>query len=203
MCFEEFSQLSLDCLLPLVRLKYSFKIIQFCFRFLPRGVERLLTRKHWREKKGNFILRNSDRINRPDVFCTKGVLRNLKKFTGKYLCQSLFFNKVAEPSLVVASVHKSFIGPHQRTSTSAGIIVTFIKVRIDLIKIWFQHRSAPSQFPSNYIKWSVFTITRETSIFVGFSSFKFYNFTDSREFFGLTLDPFCRRFGEFSIAQKQ
>ena len=25
----------------------------------------------------------------------KGVLRNFTKFTGKYLCQSLFFNKVA------------------------------------------------------------------------------------------------------------
>ena len=25
----------------------------------------------------------------------KGVLRNLTKFTGKHLCQSLFFNKVA------------------------------------------------------------------------------------------------------------
>ena len=25
----------------------------------------------------------------------KGVLRNFKKFTGKYLCQSLFFNKAA------------------------------------------------------------------------------------------------------------
>ena len=28
----------------------------------------------------------------------KGVLRNFAKFTGKYLCQSLFFNKVAGPS---------------------------------------------------------------------------------------------------------
>ena len=27
--------------------------------------------------------------------CKKGVLRNFAKFTGKYLCQSLFFNKVA------------------------------------------------------------------------------------------------------------
>ena len=26
----------------------------------------------------------------------KGVLRNFAKFTGKFLCQSLFFNKVAE-----------------------------------------------------------------------------------------------------------
>ena len=31
----------------------------------------------------------------PDVFCKKGVLRNFAEFTGKYLCQSLFFNKVA------------------------------------------------------------------------------------------------------------
>ena len=31
----------------------------------------------------------------PDVFCEKGVLRNFEKFTGKHLCQSLFFSKVA------------------------------------------------------------------------------------------------------------
>ena len=30
-----------------------------------------------------------------EVFCKKGVLRNFAKFTGKHLCQSLFFNKVA------------------------------------------------------------------------------------------------------------
>ena len=29
------------------------------------------------------------------MFCEKGVLRNFAKFTGKHLCQSLFFNKVA------------------------------------------------------------------------------------------------------------
>ena len=33
--------------------------------------------------------------SRPDVFCKKGVLRSFSKFTGKHLCQSLFFNKVA------------------------------------------------------------------------------------------------------------
>ena len=32
----------------------------------------------------------------PEVFCKKGVLRNFTKFTGKHLCQSLFFNKVAD-----------------------------------------------------------------------------------------------------------
>ena len=30
-----------------------------------------------------------------EVFCKKGVLRKLTKFTGKHLCQSLFFNKAA------------------------------------------------------------------------------------------------------------
>ena len=35
------------------------------------------------------------RRSRPEVFCKKGVLRNFTKFTGKHLCQSLFFNKVA------------------------------------------------------------------------------------------------------------
>ena len=31
----------------------------------------------------------------PGVFYKKGVLRNFTKLTGKHLCQSLFFNKVA------------------------------------------------------------------------------------------------------------
>ena len=30
-----------------------------------------------------------------EVFCKKGALRNFTKFTGKHLCQRLFFNKVA------------------------------------------------------------------------------------------------------------
>ena len=35
------------------------------------------------------------RSNCLGVFCKKGVLRDFGKFTGKYLCQSLFFEKVA------------------------------------------------------------------------------------------------------------
>ena len=30
-----------------------------------------------------------------EVFCKKRVLRNFAKFTGKHLCQRLFFNKIA------------------------------------------------------------------------------------------------------------
>ena len=34
------------------------------------------------------------RSSRPEVFFKKGVLRNFTKFTGKHLCQSLFFSQV-------------------------------------------------------------------------------------------------------------
>ena len=35
------------------------------------------------------------RSSRPEVFCEIGALKNFAKFTGKHLCQSHFFNKVA------------------------------------------------------------------------------------------------------------
>ena len=38
----------------------------------------------------------SSRSCRPEVFCKKDALRNFAKFTGKHLCKSLFFNKVAD-----------------------------------------------------------------------------------------------------------
>ena len=45
-------------------------------------------------KLGHFVQLIVIRSGRPEVFCKKGVLRNLTKLTGKHLCQSLFFNKV-------------------------------------------------------------------------------------------------------------
>ena len=42
-----------------------------------------------------MILSKVTRNSRSEVFCKKGVLRNFAKSTGKHLCQSLFFNKVA------------------------------------------------------------------------------------------------------------
>ena len=35
------------------------------------------------------------RSSRPEVLCKKGALRNFSKFTGKHLCQSIFFKKAA------------------------------------------------------------------------------------------------------------
>ena len=43
----------------------------------------------------NPHLSDKFRRSRPEVFCKKGVLGNFAKFTGKHLCQSLLFNKVA------------------------------------------------------------------------------------------------------------
>ena len=36
-----------------------------------------------------------NRSSRPEVFCAKGVLKNLAKLTDKHLSWSVFFNKVA------------------------------------------------------------------------------------------------------------
>ena len=45
----------------------------------------------YKKRKKTMLFTSS----RPEVFCKKGVLGNFAKFTGKHLCQSLFFNKVA------------------------------------------------------------------------------------------------------------
>ena len=48
---------------------------------------------------GRFVKQNQKvckwKKQPPEVFYKKGVLRNFPKFTGKHLCQSLFFDKVA------------------------------------------------------------------------------------------------------------
>ena len=42
-----------------------------------------------------FSQQSHFRSSRPEVFCKKFVLTNFAKFTGKHLCQSLFFGKIA------------------------------------------------------------------------------------------------------------
>ena len=41
------------------------------------------------------IINLTNRNSRLEVFFKKGALKNFSKFTGKHLCRSLFFNKVA------------------------------------------------------------------------------------------------------------
>ena len=57
----------------------------------------------WSNKKKKKCLKlyswyYSFKSSRPELFCKKGVLKNFTKFRGKHLCQSLFFNKVADLS---------------------------------------------------------------------------------------------------------
>ena len=50
---------------------------------------------HWKKSSQKISNNSKDRSSRPEVFCKKDVFRNFAKFTGKHLCQSLFFSKVA------------------------------------------------------------------------------------------------------------
>ena len=52
----------------------------------------LLVRKTMRTE----TKKTSGRRSRSEVFCKKSFLKNFTKFSGKHLCQSLFFNKVAD-----------------------------------------------------------------------------------------------------------
>ena len=51
----------------------------------------------------------------PEVFCKKSVFRYFAKFTGKHLCLSLFFNKVAGPAKFLRT---TFPTEHLRATAS-------------------------------------------------------------------------------------
>ena len=50
-----------------------------------------------------------NRSSRMEVFCRKGVLRNFAKFTGKHLCQSLFFYRTPPVAASDIRVDHSFL----------------------------------------------------------------------------------------------
>ena len=60
------------------------------------------------------------RSSLPKVFCKKGVLRNFAKFTGKHLCQGLFFDKVAglRPEKKKEKRKQIFIESHKKYGKS-------------------------------------------------------------------------------------
>ena len=59
----------------------------------------------------------------PPEVCCKDVLRNFAKFTGKYLCHRLFFNKVAEVfACKFCEISKNtFFAEHLRATASLYI----------------------------------------------------------------------------------
>ena len=78
-------------------LKYHLIQTLFCSRPL-----RIFHCGSWVFQSFNFLAFDSGEVwlsiirsSRPEVFCKKDALKNFLKFTGKYLCQSLFSNKFA------------------------------------------------------------------------------------------------------------
>ena len=70
---------------------------KFCL--LSYDVKNVLTKQFSKMQKQSFpnVLQKCC----SEVFCEKIVLRNFAKFAGKQLCQGLFINKVAGPSLIL------------------------------------------------------------------------------------------------------
>ena len=62
-----------------------------------------------KQKTRNISCCQTTRSSRSEVFCKKGVLRYFARFTGKHLCQSLFFNKVAGLRLWIYSKKITFL----------------------------------------------------------------------------------------------
>ena len=73
-------------------MKYFYFIIKVSFLILLINKKIELTEKR-------YLLTAKIRSSRTEVFCKKGVLESFKKFTGKHLCQSLSFKRVAGLSL--------------------------------------------------------------------------------------------------------
>ena len=97
---------------------------------------------------------------RNPVFCKKGFLRNCIKFTGKHLCQSLFFNKVAgRPATLLKRRlwHRYFLvnfvqflrNPFLQ-NTSGRLLLIFVfhhniyydEAKLKQIKLWWKIRIA-------------------------------------------------------------
>ena len=85
----------------------------------PFKLNTLASRISWHTRIQIWQLRHSWELNLlcwdsgsrsscPNMFCKKGVLRNFAKFTGKYLCQSLFFNKVFKKVTLVQVLYSEF-----------------------------------------------------------------------------------------------
>ena len=81
----------------------------------------------------NFRISSIVESSRPELFCKKGVLRNFTKSTGKHLCQSLFFNKVA--GLRPATSNNTFL---HRTPLVAASVLLKVQYRSSHFRIFWK-----------------------------------------------------------------
>ena len=92
--------------------QFNFAVVYWIVKFsvnppqhFLRGQTDLANRKFSRQVTGNmkrlvlelvqFTMLTTTRSSRPEVFCKNGTLENKTKFTGKHLCQGIFFTKVS------------------------------------------------------------------------------------------------------------
>ena len=67
------------------------------------------------------------------MFCKKGVPRNFANFTGKHLCQSLFFNKHCVKSVCI----RSYSGPHfPAFGLNTGRYSVYLRIQSKCRKMW-------------------------------------------------------------------
>ena len=79
--------------------------------------------------------------SRPEVFCKKGILRNFTKFSGKHLCQSLFFNKIAglRPATLLKKrpCHRFFLVNFAKFLITSFFIEHMWWLLLEWVSIWF------------------------------------------------------------------
>ena len=110
----------------------------------------------------------------PDVLYKKGVSRNFIKFTGKHLCQILFFNKVAGFRLVtllentlahVVSCEfceiskKIFFTKHFLTTASVFLLehIWWLLLFVNLMDVWYVPCKTPYIFQKTFFGSLIFS----------------------------------------------
>ena len=68
-------------------------VSNFFFVLSAPQLKNVAKEKNPKKSRAN-MKKKSCRSSRPGVLCKKGVVRNFTKFTGRHLCQSLFFDRV-------------------------------------------------------------------------------------------------------------
>ena len=97
----------------------------------------------------------NNRSSGPEVFCKKDVLKNFAKFTGKHLCQSIFFNKVAGLAQVFSCefckiLKNTFFTEHLRGCSWH--------------KVNKLNRTKVSAIPQNYCWWNILFVMIYTQV---------------------------------------
>ena len=96
----------------------------------------------------------------PELFCVKGVLRNFTKFTGKHLCQSLFFKK----ETLVQLFSCEFCETSKNTFFTEHLWTTSGKIVNNLV----QQRSTKNSSVRNFLSYFIYNFVTRLLILITF-----------------------------------